>query len=189
MTDAAKPSPGAQDTAENTPGPAGAPPEEELVVTTPARRLPRTAATLRIFGALLWAYIVLGEWVIGLSFPEPLAVLIVAGVFGAVWFTCVGHGPGTPVLDKMLPGLCAVSLWVLLLVSSSALPRRAEPSRIEAVSASLCFIGAAAFYGASLWRTAPVSARMLASQRWRWLGPSVATAATVLAIVSALNRL
>ena len=176
----------AEDTA--APGPArdpsGAPP-----IATPTPGLPPTAATARIFGALLWAYVVLGEWVVGLSFPEPLAILIVATVLGGAWFTSVGHGPATPALHRTLPGLFAVTLWVLLLMLSSTLPSRTDPSRVEAVSASLCIIGAAAFYAANPWHPAPVSARIFGRRRVRWLARTVAAAATLLAIASALSRI
>jgi hypothetical protein len=148
---------------------------------------PRTAATLRIFGALLWAYVVLGEWVIGLSFPEPFAVLCLILVFGAAWLTSVRRGPGASALDKSLPGPLAFALCALLLLLTSALADGTTPARVEAVSASLCFIGAATFHGATLWyRAAPLPSGPV----WaHWLAWGLGGVATLLAIVSALSRL
>jgi hypothetical protein len=169
--------------------PSAAPALPPVNAPAPSPSPPRAAATLRIFGALLWAYVVLGEWVIGLALPEPLAVVLVAAVFGLTWRTSVGRGPGTPVLDKVMPGPFALILWLLLLSLSSALPGSAEPSRIEAVSASLCCIGAATFFVASGWHATPARARTFRQRATRWLARGVVGSGTLLAIVSALSRI
>jgi hypothetical protein len=176
MTDAAEP------------GAAPVLPPESAAAPAPSPSPPRAAAAARIFGALLWAYVVLGEWVVGRSLPEPFAVLCVAAVFGCTWLTSVGRNPGTPALDKIMPGAFAFALWALLLLLSSALPSNGEPSHVEAVSASLCFVGAAAFFVASAWYGAPAPHRTL-GQRWaRWLVWCVVGGGTLLAIVSGSSR-
>jgi hypothetical protein len=94
----------------------------------PRRGRPLLGPSLWIFGVLLWAYVVLGELVVTLDFPEPLAVLLVLSALASAWWFSVGRrDSGT---RRIAPGLIAIGLWAGVL----ALAARAESGRSKTVA-------------------------------------------------------
>jgi hypothetical protein len=152
-------------------------------------QLSRGGPTLRIFGALLWAYVVLGEWVVGMSFPEPLALLLVITVFGLTWARAVSHDPSPLHLGKVEPGLYALALWAAVLLVGVAVPGNDSPARVETVSAALWCVAAFSTFVGGLGRPRRPGARTLRTRAVRIAVGIVVALGTVLAALSALRRI
>jgi hypothetical protein len=78
------------------------------------------ARALWIAGALLWAYVVIGQLVVQQDLPEPLGLVALIGVIGACWFICLRGGSLAPSLTRTLEIGTAV-LAVLFFAASIAL--------------------------------------------------------------------
>lgn len=110
------------------------------------RRFPVLGASLWIFGALLWAYLIMGEWVIHLKLPEGVGVLVVAIAYGVAWFTSVRElGQSGSRWKLVVPGLVAVVLFAATLLLVSGLFGSSRRSTIAAVTMSLWFFSAAVY--------------------------------------------
>jgi hypothetical protein len=152
-----------------------------------AREPSRTRPTLRIFGALLWAYVVLGEWVVGMRFPEPLALLLVIAVFGLTWAGAVRHDARPLHLGQLEPGLYALALWAAVLLAGAAVPGNSSPARVETVSAALwCVAAFSSFVGR---RPRPLGARTLRARAVHMAVGIVVALGTALSALSALRRI
>lgn len=102
-------------------------------------------ASLWIFGAVLWAYVVMGEWVLRFDVPEGVGALVVLGAYGAAWISSVRDRttPAGP-WSSWLPGGIALgsfmgTLLVTLVFSS---PR---PGTQAAITVMLWFFSAACY--------------------------------------------
>jgi hypothetical protein len=96
--------------------------------TPPSRRRPLLGPSLWIFGVLLWAYVVLGELVVTLDFPELLAVLIVLSALAGAWWLSAGRADSG--MRRIAPLLIAIGLWAGVI----ALSARAESGRSKTVA-------------------------------------------------------
>ena len=103
-------------------------------------------ASLWIFGALLWAYLVMGEWVLQLSLPESVAILVVILAYGIAWFTS-GRGliTGAGRWKVVVPGIAAVVLFVMTLLVVAGLFGSSRRSTVAAVTISLWFFSASMY--------------------------------------------
>ena len=81
---------------------------------------PIIGATLWCFGALFWAYLVVGEIVVWTAFPEALGILSVLIAFGLAWHRATSQLPQAPRWRWLLPGIVAFFSWVLTLAICSA---------------------------------------------------------------------
>jgi len=126
---------------------------------------------------------VLGEWVVGLQLPEPVALLLLAATLGINWARAV-RADWLP-LYKLRPGLIALALWLGLLVLVSLLP--ASPRPLDAiVSATLTFVAVGCSWLGRLGARPPATWR---ERLWAAAARVVAGLVTLLAVASALNRL
>jgi len=169
--------------------PAAIPAETRAVPSAPEQPHGRLrGASLQVFGALLWAYVVMGELVVGLDFPEPLATLVVAAAFGLTWRSAVSHIAGPGHFRKLVPGALGFVAWSVVLASTVALLGSDDPRHAEVVSVALWFVAAFALFSGSL--SNPRAAhpdsqlpRLLRIALWGAVG-----VATALAFLSALRR-
>lgn len=90
------------------------PPELIVPATTPPPS--QLMQTLWISGALLWAYVVSGEYVIRADLPEVLGVLGVLGALAASWHKATSSLPADPLWPRALPGLLALGLGAAVVI-------------------------------------------------------------------------
>lgn len=134
------------------------------------RGSPVLGASLWIFGALLWAYVVMGEWVIHLSLPEGLAVLIVAIAYGLAWVTSGrGLGEGAGRWKVVVPGIAALVLFFVILLLVAGLFGSGRRSTVAAVTVCLWFFSAAVYVLGRHLRARPRVTR----SRWQAAGTIV----------------
>jgi hypothetical protein len=145
-------------------------------------------AALQAFGALLWAYVVFGELVVGLEFPELLATLLVAAAFGLTWWIAVSRIASPWHFRKLAPGALGFVAWSVVLASTVALLGSDNPRLADAVSAMLWLVAALALFIGGVLN--PRAARS-PSRLPRLLGIALLVAAclaTAIALLSALRR-
>jgi hypothetical protein len=89
---------------------------------------PLLGPSLWLFGALLWAYVIVGELVVRSGFPEPLGWLGVLFVLGVTWFFAIerSFGEDAPAPHERLkralsPLAAAVGLWLATLILSTVI--------------------------------------------------------------------
>ncbi len=174
------------------------PPEQSPSLRDPSKsafagdvRRPLLGPSLWIFGALLWAYVVAGEFVVVADFPELIAILGVLLVYATSWFMAV-QGKRSEELDgpwALAPGVLALALWGFTLVCVTAAFGSSSRSDIEAVTIGLWLLGAGVYFlGRRL--TGPSKAPRSLSARVRTAGAwLVSGLATIAALVSAITRL
>jgi hypothetical protein len=171
--------------------PVSPPPSVELTPEFRASVLPIVGPALWIFGALLWAYAVIGELIVQLEFPELVGVVIVLAAVARAWFVTVRHLPpkARRSVRALLPVLLALLSWVLFLAIVSMVLGGGGRSEIEAVTLLLWAVGVIAYvFGRRLTRApAPATARFGragAIAAWVLVGGT-----TVLAVLSIIGHM
>ena len=106
---------------------------------------PLLGVSLWCFGALFWAYLVVGELVVWTAFPEALGVLAVLGAFGIAWHQGTSQMPPAPRWRILLPGIVAFCLWLITLVVSTALFSTGGRKNAELAALLLWSFAAAAY--------------------------------------------
>lgn len=107
---------------------------------------PVLGASLWIFGALLWAYVVMGEWVLRVGLPEVLGALAVIAAYGLAWLSSVRHL--TAPADrwrKLLPGGVGFGLFVATIFAVTLLFGTARQSVAGAITVLLWFFSASVY--------------------------------------------
>jgi len=149
-------------------------------------------ATLSSFGALLWAYVVAGELVVGANLPESMGVLGVLAAFGGVWYSEVtpDFRAGSGLKRVILPGFLALAAFFSALLFACAVSGSTE-SDVQAMSAALWFVALFAFVvGRERARRsappAPVSHEKKAARFALWLVSGLATLGALIVGVARL---
>lgn len=150
---------------------------------------PLLGGVLWTFGALLWAYLVMGELVVHFELNEVLAVLVVAAVLGISWYGAARHAPAGNLGRKIAPGVLGIVLFFVALVFVSAVFGSSRQRTVEALTVAFWFPALLAYVlGRNLIR-APKPER---SRPQRvgvialWIASSLVTA---LALLSATTRM
>jgi hypothetical protein len=169
-------------------------PLEVPVEFSPAfRQRPRHALlgpAFWVFGALSWAYVVVGEIVIGLGLPELLGALIVLATAGYAWVVASGLGDGEPFsLKRLVPLIVGVLLFVLLIAFTVALLGSHNRSQISAVTILLWFASVFAVLLGRRWtpresRPRSTGDRVRTAALW-----TLSVLATLIAMVSAMGEM
>ena len=110
------------------------------------RGRPVLGGSLWVFGAVLWAYVVMGEWVLRFNLPEAWGALVVLATFGLAWFSSVEHL--TAPADrwrKLGPAALGLVLFVSMILVATLLLGSPRQSIAGAVTLLLWFFSAA-FY-------------------------------------------
>jgi hypothetical protein len=81
---------------------------------------PLLGASLWCFGALFWAYLVVGEIMVWTAVPEAFGILAVLVTFGLAWYRATSQLPHAPRWRWLLPGIVAFFAWLITLILSSA---------------------------------------------------------------------
>ena len=148
---------------------------------------PLVGVSLWCFGALLWAYLVVGEIVVWTAVPEALGVLAVLGAFALAWYR------GTSQLSRasrgswLVPGIIAFCSWLVVLVICGAVFNTAVRKDAELTALLLWSLAAGTYaLGRHLTALNPVPASKLerASHIALWL---IAGLATLMAGVNIIN--
>ena len=110
------------------------------------RGRPVLGASLWIFGAVLWAYVVMGEWVLRFDLPEAWGALTVLATFGVAWFSSVEHlkAPADR-WRKLTPAALGLVLFVILVLLVTLFFGTARRSVVGGITLLLWFFSAA-FY-------------------------------------------
>jgi len=148
---------------------------------------PLVGATLWCFGALFWAYLVVGEIVLWTAVPEALGVLAVLGTFGVAWQRATSQMPQAPRVRWLLPGIIAFFGWLFALLVCSALFSTGGRDKAE-LTALLLWSIAAATYALGRHLTAqnrlPLSMRARAGRIALWVIAGIATLMAGVNIIS-----
>lgn len=146
---------------------------------------------LWIHGALLWSYVVLGELVVSRKFPEPLAWLIVLGVFVRTWFVAVRHLPrdSANLWRRIVSGVLALAIYFFAMAFTTAILGGGGRSGVEALTILLWFFALGSYALGRRMTRAPRPrpsefSRPLALGLW-----TVSGASTLVALLSALDRM
>lgn len=149
-------------------------------------------AALSAFGALLWAYVVAGELVVGVRLPEPAAVLSVLVAFGGTWYAAVvpawRAGASWPRL--VAPVVLAVAAFVVTVLFACSVSGHSN-DEVQAISMALWFVAVfAVFVGRERARRraapAPVSSEQRAARFALWLVVGLVTLSALIVGVSRL---
>lgn len=141
-----------------------------------------------VFGTLSWAYVVVGELVIGLGLPELLGALIVLATAGYAWVMASGLGDGEPfTLKRLVPLILGLLLFVLLIAFTVSLLGSHNRSQISAVTILLWFASVFAVLLGRRWtpresRPRSTGDRVRTAALW-----TLAVVGTLIAMVSAMS--
>jgi hypothetical protein len=148
---------------------------------------PLIGASLWCFGALFWAYLVVGEIVVWTAVPEALGILAVLIAFGLAWYRATSQMPQAPRWRWLMPGIVAFFVWLLTLLVSSAAFDTGGRKQAE-LAALLLWSFAATSYALgrhlTAQRPAPSSTRARAGRIALWVIASVATLMAGVNIIS-----
>lgn len=127
------------------PGMVALPPATDLAPTA-RRGHPVLGASLWTFGALLWAYVVMGEWVLRFQLPEAMGALTVIAAYGLAWLSAV-RDLNTPAdrWRRLLPGPIGFGLFVLTVLLVTLLFGTTRQSIVGAITVFLWFFSAAVY--------------------------------------------
>lgn len=122
-----------------------APPAFALEIPT-RRGHPVLGASLWIFGALLWAYLVVGEWVLRFHLPEGVGALVVIAAYGTAWLSAI-RDLTTPAdrWRRLVPGGAGVGLFVAMLLFVTLLFGTTRQSVVGAITVLLWFFSAGVY--------------------------------------------
>jgi hypothetical protein len=167
------------------------PPSIEVPIPdfTARKSRPLLGPSLWMFGALLWAQIVIGFFVVEKDLPEPFGFLGVAVVMGAVWMLSVKHRqrPTSLRFRHLAPVLLALLYWAGAVVFGLMVAAVAN-ARVG-VSILLWMLSVAAFFvGRRL--TGPSSIPPTLARRavtvLAWLGAIIFTLGALVQLFQAL---
>lgn len=148
---------------------------------------PLLGVSLWCFGALFWAYLVVGEIVVWTAVPEALGVLAVMGAFGVAWYHGTSQMPRTPHWRILLPGIIAFLSWLVTLAMSTALFSTGGRKNAE-LAALLLWSFSATAYALGRHLTAlngvPLSARARTGRIALWLIAGISTLLAGVNIIS-----
>ncbi|HYP97224.1 MAG TPA: hypothetical protein VER96_01035 [Polyangiaceae bacterium] len=156
-------------------------------VRPPRVQRPMIGATLWCFGALFWAYLVVGEIVVWTAFPEALGILAVLIAFGLAWHRATSQLPQAPRWRWLLPGIVAFFSWVFTLLISSAAFSTGGRKEAELVALLLwAFAGASYALGRHLTaqQAVPMNPNARAGRIALWLIAGIATLMAGVNIIS-----
>lgn len=127
------------------PGMAPPPPATDLALTA-RRGHPVLGASLWTFGALLWAYVVMGEWVLRFQLPEAMGALTVIAAYGLAWLSAVRdlNSPADR-WRRLLPGPIGFGLFVMTVLLVTLLFGTTRRSIVGAITVFLWFFSAAVY--------------------------------------------
>jgi hypothetical protein len=102
---------------------------------------------LWITGALLWAYVVVGEWVVTIELPELVGWVIVLFAYASAWRTSVLRVPRQrrKLWLTVAPGIVALFLFIQILVFVASFFGSSRRSHVAAVTVMLWFLSAGLF--------------------------------------------
>lgn len=147
---------------------------------------PLLGGSLWVFGALLWAYLVMGELVVNLEVNEAFAMLIVIAASGIAWYGAVRHAPPAKMARRIAPGVIGIVLWVFAVFLAAVLCGTTRRSTVQALTVVFCFPAVAAYFVGRRLTANPkleVSRRRRAGGIALWVGCSLATAMALLSAV------
>lgn len=151
---------------------------------------PVLGSSLWVGGTLLWAYVVMGEWVLTIELPEPLAWLIVLGAYVASWVFAVRRLSPEQRRPHLLlaPGVLGIVWFVFVILFTASLLGSSRRSVVAGLTVMLWFVSAAMF----------AAGRQLTTRRqgrlrgWRRAGVAalwvVAGLGTLVSLFAALER-
>lgn len=154
------------------------------------RAQPLLGPSFWVFGVLTWAYVVIGELVVHLGLPELLGALLVLGSTGYAWAVASGLGDGAPFSTKRLVPLALAGLFfvalMLLAVTIFGSHRR---SYAAAVTILLWLVSVVAFLLGRHWTHRESSRRSTADGLRRAATWTFSVIATLIAMISAIDRM
>jgi len=106
-----------------------------------------------IFGAFLWAYVILGEYTTAGVIGEGLAVLAIILVTGVSWIIAVRRSLVVPLghlgmLGRILaPGIIALALSFLCAIAATSLSESSHKNQDTPITLTLMLLSALAFVG------------------------------------------
>jgi hypothetical protein len=112
------------------------------------RQWPLLGPALWIFGAVLWAYVVAGELSVRTdsALVEALGAVAVLATLGANGYAAMQCGPhGRKWELRILPGVIAVALWVLVLGVLTRVSGAPTRSEVEGITVALWIVSFVAF--------------------------------------------
>ena len=174
------------------PAPVAAPPLEQppfdpAPFATPARARrgrPVLGASFWIFGALLWAFVVMGEWVLKFELPEAFAVLAVLTTAGIAWFSATRHLKQRS--QQVAPAALGLGLFVVTLIFSTMVSTHRR-SVEEGVAVLLWFFSAGIYFLGRYLTARPRQGRAalpLAATIAFWLMAGVGTLGSLMSILA-----
>ena len=146
----ASPSPGTPQMGVEFP-PAAVGPEPQLL---PDRQLfrqrrarPLLGPSLWIGGALLWAYVVMGEWVVTIELPEVVGWLVVLLAYAGSWTLAVrrSNPDQRRPLHTILPGIAGFFGFAFAVVFTASVLGGSSRKQVAAVTVMLWFVAVAMF--------------------------------------------
>lgn len=164
------------------------PPFETLPQLRPGH--PVLGPSLWTFGALLWAYLVIGECVLSFGLPEAVGFVLVLLAYGIAWLASM---PDTAApanrWQKLAPGVTGLALFITTLFFAATLFGTSRRSHIAGITLLLWFFSATMLLLGRRWTLRAHSRRRL---RWPVAGTVVlwviSGLVTLVALVSTLSR-
>lgn len=156
---------------------------------TPSATRLLMGASLWTYGALLWAYVVMGEWVLGAKLPEVLGLGVVLMSFGLAWSASVrdARRAGADRWKLVTPGVTGLVLFALTIALASLLFASSRRGSVAATTVGL-WLFAAAVYAAGRVLTARRKAKLSGWQLARsialWVLSGLVTLVSMLAALS-----
>lgn len=154
------------------------------------RERPVLGPSLWIGGALLWAYVVMGEWVVTIELPEVLGWLVVLLAYAVSWVFAVRRlaPERRRALFVVTPGVLGLVWFVFVVFFISSLLGSSRRSVVAGITVMLWFISAAMF-GAGRQLTAKRRTKL---EGWPRAGVAmlwvVAGLGTLVSLLAALER-
>jgi len=148
------------------------------------RGRPVLGASLWIFGALLWAYVVMGEWVLKFELPEAFAALAVLAAAGMAWLSATRHLTQRP--QQLTPAALGVGLFVVTLIVSTMVATHRR-SVEEGVAVLMWFFSAGVYFLGRYLTARPRETRTswpIAATVAFWLMAGVGTLGSLMSILT-----
>jgi len=150
---------------------------------------PVLGPSLWTFGALLWAYLVMGECVLSFGLPEAVGAVMVLLAYGLAWFAAVPDltAPANRG-QKLVPGCIGLVLFIVTLFFTTTLFGTTRRSHIAFITLLLWFFSATMFLLGRRWTVRTRTRR----QRWPVAGTVllwiISGLTTLVALASTLSR-
>jgi hypothetical protein len=163
-------------------------PELDVLVEQPdfnaQQGRPLLGGSLWTFGALLWAYLVMGELVVNAELNEPFAMLIVTAALGIAWYGAVRHAPPGNLPRKIAPGLIGIAIWIVALFLAAVTCGTTRRSTIEALTVVFLLPALGAYFVGRRLTANPkleLSRRRRAAEIVLWVSSGLVTAVSLIA--------